>query len=51
MFQLYTGRRLGTQAIARTLDARGLRTRTGGHWSPRTVAVILTNRAYLGEVI
>lgn len=42
--------RIGTQAIARRLTNRGLRTRTGGRWSARTVAGILTNRVYLGEL-
>jgi site-specific DNA recombinase len=50
IYRLYTTQRLGTQAIARTLHARGSRTRTGGVWSARTVAGILTNRVYLGEL-
>ena len=50
IYRLYTTQRLGTQAIARTLHTRGSRTRTGGVWSARTVAGILTNRVYLGEL-
>jgi site-specific DNA recombinase len=50
IFRLYTTARLGTQAISRVLNARGLRTRTGGPWSARTIAGILTNRVYLGEI-
>ncbi|MGH3607978.1 MAG: recombinase family protein [Pseudonocardiaceae bacterium] len=50
IYRLYTTQRLGTQAIARTLTARGSRTRTGGPWSARTVAGILTNRVYLDEL-
>jgi site-specific DNA recombinase len=50
IYRLYTTQRLGTQAIARTLHTRGSRTRTGGPWSARTVAGILTNRVYLGEL-
>jgi site-specific DNA recombinase len=50
IYRLYTTQRLGTQAIARRLNARGSRTRTGGPWSARTIAGILTNRVYLGEL-
>jgi site-specific DNA recombinase len=50
IYRLYTAQRLGTQAIARTLHTRGLRTRTGGPWLARTVAGILNNRVYLGEL-
>jgi site-specific DNA recombinase len=50
IYRLYTTQRLGTQAIARTLHTRGSRTRTGSPWSARTVAGILTNRVYLGEL-
>jgi site-specific DNA recombinase len=50
IYRLYTTQRLGTQAIARRLNARGSRTRTGGPWSAPTIAGILTNRVYLGEL-
>jgi site-specific DNA recombinase len=49
IFDLYTRDRLGTQAIANTLNERGLRTRIGKSWSPHTVEIVLTNRTYLGE--
>jgi site-specific DNA recombinase len=49
IFNLYTRDRLGTAAIANTLNQRGLRTRMGKPWSPHTVEIILTNRTYLGE--
>ncbi len=38
----------GLRAIARTLNDRGLRTRTGRPWSPLAIAGILKNRTYLG---
>src|SRR5262249_10525006 len=49
IFDLYTKDRLGTQTIAATLNARGLRTRTGKPFSPHTVELILTNQIYIGE--
>lgn len=50
IFTLYTYRRLGTRAVAKTLNDRGLRRRSGRAWSFKTVTDALTNRAYLGEV-
>ncbi|MEJ3741827.1 recombinase family protein [Actinomycetes bacterium KLBMP 9797] len=50
IFHLYTYRRLGTRAIANRLNARGLRRRSGRPWSHKTVADVLVNRVYLGEV-
>lgn len=38
----------GLRAIARSLNDRGLLTRTGRPWSPLAVAGILKNRTYLG---
>jgi site-specific DNA recombinase len=49
IFDLYTNDRLGTQAIATTLNGQGLRTRMGKPWSQHTIELILTNRTYLGE--
>jgi site-specific DNA recombinase len=60
IFRLYTRRRLGCRAIATYLNDRGLH-RRGAHrkadttprmqpWSHKTVADVLTNRVYLGEV-
>src|SRR6266511_1857855 len=50
IFHLYTYRRLGTRAIATRLNARGLRRRSGRPWSHKTVADVLVNRVYLGEI-
>jgi site-specific DNA recombinase len=49
IFDLYTSRRLGTQAIATHLNQQGSRTRQGKPWSQRAVEITLTNRVYLGE--
>ncbi len=60
IFRLYTRRRLGCRAIATHLNDRG-HYRRGAHrkadstprmqpWSHKTVADVLTNRVYLGEV-
>ncbi len=50
IFRLYTYRRLGTRAIAGQLNQRGLRRRSAIAWSHKTVADILVNRVYLGEI-
>lgn len=60
IFQLYTRRRLGCRGIANHLNERGLlrrhaHRRTGTQsdpqlWSQKTVADVLNNRVYLGEV-
>ena len=50
VFRLYTYRRLGTRAIAKHLNAQGLRRRSGRPWSHKTVTDVLTNPAYLGEI-
>ena len=50
IFRLYTYRRLGTRAIAAHLNQRGLRRRSATGWSHKTVADILVNRTYLGEI-
>jgi site-specific DNA recombinase len=50
IFRLYTYRRLGTRAIATQLNRRGLRRRSAVAWSHKTVADILVNRVYLGEI-
>ncbi|HYS35256.1 MAG TPA: recombinase family protein [Pseudonocardiaceae bacterium] len=60
IFQLYTRRRLGCRAIATYLNEHRLH-RRGAHrrantepcmqpWSHKTVADVLTNRVYLGEI-
>ena len=38
----------GFRAIARSINDRGLRTRTGRPWSALAIAGILKNRVYLG---
>jgi site-specific DNA recombinase len=60
IFRLYTRRRLGCRAIAADLNERGLLRRYAHRraatkprtqpWSHKTVADVLTNRVYLGEV-
>lgn len=50
IFRLYTCRRLGTRAIAHDLNERGLYRRSGRPWSHKTVADVLVNRIYLGEI-
>src|SRR5450755_672296 len=50
IFRLYADERLGTRAIAAELNRRGVRNRTGKPWSGHTVARILANPAYAGEI-
>jgi site-specific DNA recombinase len=50
IFDLYTRRRLGTAAIARTLAAEQAPAPPAG-WQPAAVQLILDNEAYLGRVI
>jgi site-specific DNA recombinase len=50
IFDLYTNRRLGTRAIASHLNQRELHRRRGQPWSHKTVADVLVNRVYLGEI-
>ncbi len=60
IFHLYTRRRLGCRAVATYLNERGLWRRgarrkastepSAQPWSHKTVADVLTNRVYLGEV-
>lgn len=50
IFHLYTYRRVGTRVIAKRLNTRGLRRRSGRPWSHKTVTDVLVNRAYLGEI-
>lgn len=44
-------RRLGTRAIATELNARGQRSRTGSPWAGYTIARILDNPAYTGDLV
>ncbi|CAO5151308.1 site-specific DNA recombinase [Frankia sp. AiPs1] len=50
IFNLYVRDRLGTRAIANTLNEHGHRTTTGGPWSGHQVIRVLDNRIYLGEL-
>ncbi len=50
IFDLYVNARMGTRALAKELNARGHRTKSGKRWSGASVMVVLRNRAYLGEV-
>ncbi len=42
--------RLGTRAIADELNRRGVRSRSGKPWSGHTIARILANPAYVGDI-
>jgi site-specific DNA recombinase len=50
IFDLYVNARMGTRALAKELNTRGHRTKSGKRWSGASVMVVLRNRAYLGEV-
>ena len=50
IFRLYADERFGTRAIAAELNRRGVRNRTGKPWSGHTVARILANPAYAGDI-
>ncbi|WP_045875827.1 recombinase family protein [Pseudofrankia sp. DC12] len=50
IFDLYIRERLGTRAIAKTLNSRGYRTTVGGPWSGHQVIRVLDHRIYLGEL-
>ena len=51
IFRLYTQDRIGTRAIAAELNSRGIRNRTGKIWSGHTIARILDNPAYTGDIV
>jgi len=50
IFTMYTRDRIGTRAIASTLNARGITSRTGKPWSGHQIARILVNPAYAGDI-
>jgi site-specific DNA recombinase len=50
IFTRYATTRVGTRAIADTLNEQGSRTRHGKPWSGLTIGRMLGNRLYLGEV-
>lgn len=41
----------GTQSIADELNAKGVTTKRGGHWTATTVRGMLANEKYIGDVI
>jgi site-specific DNA recombinase len=51
IFDMYVSRRMGTTSIARRLNDRGIRTKQGSLWRADAVITMLSNRAYLGEVL
>jgi len=50
IFDRYVHERLGSHAIAATLNEAGHRSRAGRPWSYKSVLTVLRNRTYLGEV-
>jgi site-specific DNA recombinase len=50
IFELCADGSRGAKAIAMSLNAEGLRTRTGGPWGPETILDILRNPVYVGDV-
>lgn len=48
IFRLYVEEKLGIRLIARHVNERGLRTRSGRRWSVVSIRDILKNRSYLG---
>lgn len=51
IFEKYVVDGCGACAIARSLNARGIRTKRGCRWSPTAVMRILTNRLYTGRIV
>lgn len=51
IFTAYARTRVGTRAIATTLNQRGIRTKAGKPWSGYTIGRMLSNRVYLGEKV
>ena len=50
VFDRYTRRRMGAQAVATWLNDNGHRSRAGRRWSHVSVLTVLRNRAYIGQV-
>lgn len=50
IFHLYVSERKGSSAIARWLNQNGMRTKRGALWRAKTVRIVLTNPAYIGQV-
>jgi DNA invertase Pin-like site-specific DNA recombinase len=51
IFTTYASGRLTANGIARELNARGIKPRAAGLWSPNTILKMLTNRVYLGAIV
>jgi site-specific DNA recombinase len=51
IFRLYTKRRMGCRMVAKTINTRGMRRRSGKPYSYKTVADVLCNPAYIGTVL
>ena len=51
VFHLYVKEGLGTRRIAAQLNERGIPTKKGGEWSPKTIRRILTNPIYAGVLL
>ncbi len=50
IFSLFVEERYGTRAIADELNRRGVSNRTGKPWSGHTIARIIANPAYIGDI-
>jgi site-specific DNA recombinase len=51
IFRLYTKDRVGCRTVAKTINTRGMRRRSGRPYSYKTIADILSNPAYIGTVL
>jgi site-specific DNA recombinase len=51
IFRLYAEKRLGCRNVAKDINARGMRRRSGALYSYKTIADILSNPVYIGTVI
>ena len=51
IFRLYTKDRIGCRAVAKNINTRGLRRRSGRPYSFKTIADILSNPVYVGTVL
>lgn len=51
IFDLYVNHGLGTFKIAQYLNAKGILTKNNREWSRKTVSGVLTNQAYIGNVV
>jgi site-specific DNA recombinase len=51
IFRLYTKDRVGCRTVAKTINTRGMRRRSGRPYNFKTVADILSNPVYIGTVL